>query len=208
MALTKGPLMSLDASGSVAGTITYSKWKGRNYVRQLVTPANPQTVKQVSVRAMMRFLSQSWAAHSAVEKATWDDLAAASQVAAFNSYMAKNMLRWRNFLAPSIEFPAAAGDLAATLGTLTATGGVGQITLSQVITTANQNWCLLIFRSLTGTFTPSFSNLQRVVLGEGAGPIVFVDTPLKAGAYFYECRGGSVQGVTGASSNEATATAT
>jgi len=208
MALTKGPLLSLDASGSVAGTVTFSKWKGRNYVRQLVTPANPKTVKQISVRAMMRFVSQGWAAHSATEKATWDELAAAAQVAPFNSYMAKNLSRWRNFLAPSIEYPAAEGDLAAVLGALTATGGVGQITLSQVITTANQNWCLMIFRSLTGTFTPSFSNLQRVVLGEGAGPIVFVDTPLAAGTYFYECRGGSVEGVTGASSAEATATAT
>jgi hypothetical protein len=188
--------------------MTFSKWKGRNYVRQLVTPANPQTVKQVSVRAMMRFLSQEWAGLTAPEQATWDDLAAAGQYAPFNAYMKKNLERWRNFLAPSKEYPAAEGDLAAVLGAITATGGVGQITLSQVITTANQNWSLLIFRSLTGTFTPSFSNLIRVVNGEGAGPIVYVDTPLTPGAYFYELRGGSVEGVTGASSAEATATAT
>ncbi len=45
--------MSLDASGTVAGTITFSKWKGRNYVRQRVTPANPQSEMQRTYRASM-----------------------------------------------------------------------------------------------------------------------------------------------------------
>jgi len=45
--------MSLDASGSVASTITFSKWKGRNYVRQLTIPANPQTAGQNSVRKIL-----------------------------------------------------------------------------------------------------------------------------------------------------------
>lgn len=47
------PLMSLDASGSVAKAITFSKWKGRNYVRQLVIPANPRTSGQQTTRAKL-----------------------------------------------------------------------------------------------------------------------------------------------------------
>lgn len=50
MAKVTSPLMSLDASGSVAGAITFSKWKGRNYVRQLVIPANPRSSGQVASR--------------------------------------------------------------------------------------------------------------------------------------------------------------
>lgn len=53
MAKVTSPLMSLDASGSIAGALTFSKWKGRNYVRQLVTPANPQTSGQQEVRAAL-----------------------------------------------------------------------------------------------------------------------------------------------------------
>lgn len=51
MAKVTSPLMSLDASGSIAGAITFSKWKGRNYVRQLVIPANPRTAGQQAARA-------------------------------------------------------------------------------------------------------------------------------------------------------------
>lgn len=53
MARVTSPLMSLDASGSIAGAITYSKWKGRNYVRQLVIPANPRTTGQQAARAAL-----------------------------------------------------------------------------------------------------------------------------------------------------------
>lgn len=45
-----GPLMSLDASGTVGKTCTFSKWKGRNYVRLRVTPMNPQSEGQQDAR--------------------------------------------------------------------------------------------------------------------------------------------------------------
>lgn len=45
--------MSLDASGSVAGALTFAKWKGRNYVRQLVIPANPRTSGQQTTRSAL-----------------------------------------------------------------------------------------------------------------------------------------------------------
>lgn len=53
MARVTSPLMSLDASGSVGGTLTYAKWKGRNYVRQLVIPSNPRTSGQQATRAAL-----------------------------------------------------------------------------------------------------------------------------------------------------------
>lgn len=53
MAKVKGPLMSLSASGSVADTIVFSIWKGRPYVRELVTPSNPQTADQAAVRSIL-----------------------------------------------------------------------------------------------------------------------------------------------------------
>ena len=43
-----GPAMSLDASGTLAETITFTKWKGRNVLRQRVIPTNPKTGPQVS----------------------------------------------------------------------------------------------------------------------------------------------------------------
>ena len=50
MAKVKGPLMSLEASGTVGDTITFDK---RGFVRQRVIPANPQTDLQGNQRQML-----------------------------------------------------------------------------------------------------------------------------------------------------------
>jgi len=62
MAKVTGPLMSLDASGSVGKTITFSKWKGRNYVRQLTIPANPRTAGQLVTRIILGGIAKAAAA--------------------------------------------------------------------------------------------------------------------------------------------------
>jgi len=56
MAKTTGPLFSLEASGTIGNTITYSRWKGRPYVRRRVIPVNPMTADQIKVRNAMRVL--------------------------------------------------------------------------------------------------------------------------------------------------------
>ena len=53
MAKVTGPLMSLDASGTVANTTVFSKWKGRNYVRLRVIPFNTNTALQQAVRSSL-----------------------------------------------------------------------------------------------------------------------------------------------------------
>src|SRR5574337_149397 len=59
MAKVSGPFMSLDASGTLASTITASKWKGRNYMRQRIIPANPKTDAQLTVRAILGTLAKA-----------------------------------------------------------------------------------------------------------------------------------------------------
>lgn len=66
MAKVTGPLLSLDASGSVASTITFSRWKGINYVRQRVIPTYSNTFKQIAVRNLITDASQAWKAGSTV----------------------------------------------------------------------------------------------------------------------------------------------
>ena len=54
MAKVSGPLFSVDASGGYAGTVVFAKWKGRNYARQLVIPANPRSSGQEQARNDVR----------------------------------------------------------------------------------------------------------------------------------------------------------
>lgn len=63
MAKVTGPLMSMDASGKFAGTLVFSRWKGRPTVRQLVAPSNPRTADQIAARNAVRILGvgQKWA---------------------------------------------------------------------------------------------------------------------------------------------------
>ena len=68
MAKVTGPLMSLDASGTVAKTATFSKWKGRNYVRQRVVPMNPQAAGQVTTRGNLGVLAKAASAVLTVAK--------------------------------------------------------------------------------------------------------------------------------------------
>jgi hypothetical protein len=46
-----GPLLSLGASGTIGGAITFSNWKGINTARIKSNPSNPQTNTQMNGRA-------------------------------------------------------------------------------------------------------------------------------------------------------------
>jgi hypothetical protein len=59
MAKTTGPLFSLEASGTVGNTVVYSQWKGVNYVRRRVVPANPYEALQVVARNRLRGIAGS-----------------------------------------------------------------------------------------------------------------------------------------------------
>ena len=60
MGKVKGPLFGLSASGTIADTITYARWKGRPYARERVIPANPRTALQVAVRTNLSEVVTEW----------------------------------------------------------------------------------------------------------------------------------------------------
>jgi hypothetical protein len=60
MAKVKSPLFGFDASGQLAKTLVYMKWKGINDVRQHVIPANPNTAAQQAQRAFIADCVALW----------------------------------------------------------------------------------------------------------------------------------------------------
>ncbi len=91
MARVKGPLFSLEASGSVSKTIVYSQWKGRNYVREHTIPLNPQTAAQVNVRTAMTLLVAAWQAEDPAYQTTWGEYGKQFNLSGFNSYVSRGM---------------------------------------------------------------------------------------------------------------------
>lgn len=51
MAKVEGPLLSLGAGGALGESIVFSSWKGINYVKKYVVPANPNSTDQQTQRA-------------------------------------------------------------------------------------------------------------------------------------------------------------
>ena len=203
-----GPMMSLDASGSVAGALTFSKWKGRNYVRQRVVPANPRSALQVAVRAMLKFLSQAWTNVGSTPQASWEDLADASAISAFNAYVGKNQARWREFQAPSQTHPAAETGTEPVATLDSATGGVRHIDHEFTVTTLNDVWGVMIFRSPTGSFNTAISNCIAVLEVDQTGTLVYTDSNPTPGEYYYDARFFTKEGKLGAEEGEVNATAT
>jgi hypothetical protein len=95
MAKVTGPLLSLDASGSVANTMTFSRWKGRNYVRQRVIPTYTNSATQAKIRQLISDASIAWKSNDTVGAVTIDsayktayEVAAAGQaISGFNLFM-------------------------------------------------------------------------------------------------------------------------
>jgi len=179
-------MMSMDASGTIANAATFSKWKGRNYVRARVIPHNPKSVGQVAVRASFKFLAQEWKNIATGTQALWQPLATALVISTFNAFVRGNQSRWRNFKMPSKDPTAAAGHTAGVLNAWTATAGVRQVQLLLSLTTANACWGAAIFRSPSGTFSATWDKCIALIKVADTGNHLFIDTPLAAGHYYYE----------------------
>lgn len=72
MAKVTAPLLSLDAAGTFGKTMTFGKWKGRHYVRQRVTPTNPNSANQQTQRSKFRDAVAGWQALDQAIKDTWN----------------------------------------------------------------------------------------------------------------------------------------
>jgi len=208
MVKVNGPMMSMDASGKLAGALVFSKWKGRNYVRSLVTPSNPKSGGQVGVRAMFAFLAQQWDGLGAPAKASWQTLADQTTISPFNAFMSANQKRWRNFLGPGQDYPITEAGTPGTYANEAATGGIRQIDIEIEVTTLEDAWGVAIFRDLTTAFSTAFSNCIAVIPTQSAAVFHYIDTPLVPDEYFYNFRGIDSDGTINDEEGEVSANAT
>lgn len=90
MARLTGPLMSLDARGSLFSTIVYSAWKGLNYARMRVKPYNPKSDYQLGIRdtltlGVLYFTKGAYVA--AAQKTWWNTYAEGTNMSGINRFM-------------------------------------------------------------------------------------------------------------------------
>ncbi len=202
------PMLSLDASGSLGEAIVFSKWKGRNYVRQLVKPANPKSGGQVGIRSMFKFLAQIWDGLTSGNKASWEDRADDMIVSPFNAMMSYNQKRWRDFNTPSNEDPATLVGTEPTGPTGVATPNERSMTLVITDGVNPPDYGYAIFRSTTGTFNLNWDNCIAVIPWDSGGTTEYIDSPLVPDQYFYNTVGFLETGLEGADGTEFDGTVT
>lgn len=204
-----GPMMSMAASGTIGGLVTASIWKGRPYFRLRVTPSNPKSAGQTATRSMFKFLTQQWAPNvDAADQATWEELAAAQNITTFNAYLKTNMREWTQFTTPTMAYPAAAAGTPGTLATPTAVVGVRQVTITSAMTNVEDNWGMIVHRGTADNFTATKNTVVGIAEAMGNGDIVYVDTPVAAGTYWYRVQAFTVDGVKDAATGDVQAIVT
>lgn len=206
MVKVRGPAMSLGASGSLGGALVFATWKGRPYVRILVTPANPKSVSQVGMRAMFKFVSQEWASIAAGDQSDWEDLADATNISPFNAYVKENQANWRDFLSPSQVFPITRTGTPSGETAPAATTSGRNIIINDTTTAGADQWGIVIFRGLAPAFTPNWSNAIAVIPVAASTAWTYTDGPLDPDTYYYQMIHTATDGNDGSPGTEVNAT--
>lgn len=194
-----GPLMSMGASGSIGGILTFGSNKGRNFVRQLVIPANPNTPAQQGVRSMMKFVGGEWAQLDPADQATWETRAAQTNISPFNAFSSKAMDNWSNGLAAQRQDPAETASAGAAVTSITDDVVERRATVEWTDSVTADQFGVIIYISLTTGFTPGRNNAVGVI---DIGVESFITKTLDPGTYFYVLAPFNIAGVIGTLSAE------
>lgn len=127
MAKITAPLLSLGASGTIGGTMTFGRWRGIPYVRQRVTPANPRSTAQVLTRDIFANMGLRWKQAGTLARAPWNRFAVGQKFVGRNAYMGQNLaaMRGESDMDLYIGSPGAKGGLPAVSLVLTSVAANG-----------------------------------------------------------------------------------
>lgn len=124
MAKLIGPLLSFGARGQIGKAMVTSTWRGVDYARQYVIPANPRTTAQTAVRNLFAYLREMWKLAPSEVVATWNAFASGRPFTGMNKWVGENVrvLNGETDLINLIGSPGSGGGLppsafAATTGT-------------------------------------------------------------------------------------------
>jgi len=205
MATTKAPLFGLDASGTLADSIVFSKWRGRTYVRKHAIPSNPRSALQVGMRSVFKYITQAWAGLTQAQKDAWNGLADPDNITQLNAQVRDAQSRarrnegWRR--GPS----EAAGT---TPDAPTALVGVSQNKSVDLSWTrpavALGDYTVAIFAKTADTITGVIGELVSVQ--DVTDVTVTILNLVNGTAYFFEVREMNTDGEFGALSASTTAT--
>lgn len=142
MAKPTAPLLSFGASGAIAKSMVFSKWKGRPYVRRHVIPANPQTTAQTGTRTRFTVANNIWKVAPALFIAPWTRFATGQVLTDRNAFIGHYVhdLKVAADMSTMVFSPGAKGGLPALSIILTP----GDTTINVAVTNPDEptDWTL------------------------------------------------------------------
>lgn len=208
MAGVRGPLFGFDASGAIANTLVWSKWKGRPYVRQLVIPSNPDTIFQRGVRAVFGFCARNFAALSDPNKALWQDVADTRQITALNAMISDAQNQRATGGGPRQNPTTAAGAAIAAPTINSDIEGEGRWSVTFTLPATAIGYATHVYRQVADTAPVSSELVGVVYTVTSAGQYTFEETNVPAGTWHYKLRVGNTTGVLGTASADGTVVVT
>lgn len=128
MAKITAPLLAFGASGAIAKTQVYATWRGQQYARRWLIPANPRSTEQMKTRNTFTWLNDVWKVSPSDFRLAWTQACKGRALVDRNLWIKENLatLRGNADLTGIILSPGAGGGLS---GDLTVTPGAAQLTL-------------------------------------------------------------------------------
>lgn len=120
-----------ELSGS-AGPVTASRWKGRQYFRAKVTPANPNTAGQQAVRESMARTVELYQSTVSKVKASWGLWASTLTISGFNWWVKANRAQEQASAMEAYTPPNSDREPPTTFAAVTGAGS-GQIDLTWAV---------------------------------------------------------------------------
>lgn len=183
----------MDARGKLAGILSFSACKGRHTARRVAKPAQPNTNKQLSARAALRFLCNAWSTLSDADKASWAELAAVDDLPPYNAFLKVNLARIQQDRAPSKAYPAAETLPPPFALVIYAPDEIRSCYGSAITSAEPDEWAAIIYRNRVDDFTPEPKYIVDILPCPG-GEGKFEHHPMEPGNYYWRIKSFTTDG--------------
>jgi len=144
MAKVTAPLLSFASKGQIGKSVVFARWRGIDYARRHVVPANPQTTAQQLTRNTFATLREMYKLLPALGSPPWQAFAEGRAFLPLNAFVGENIraVRGEPDLAMFIGSPGAKGGLPPNSVTLAAGGAAGEIDVTFTNPAPPPDWTL------------------------------------------------------------------
>jgi hypothetical protein len=185
-------MQSEQASGTLASQLTFSKNKGRAYVKRYAKPRQPRTAPQKVNRLVLAYIVAFWRllrdADPQPYAPDWQELATAAQTSQYNQFVKHNLLQWQQGNAPSYTPDKTVSVTTDGSENEEDEQHGNQVTINLTPSQDGNTYGWAIYRTKDAFPTTGNTNLHALIPSPDATrltPVTFTDTLVEPGSYQY-----------------------